>query len=228
MFIEVAISLFLIWTIWYISNTQIKKQGMPPGPFPFPWIVIYLPFPFRKLAKQYGNIYTIFMPASTTVVVNSASIARNTRLGTDDDFAGRSWESTYPLGLIFGKDVAVSDYSTGYLFRKRGFKSSLHLFGSGIGQAEDRARYAVQLAIKEIEKSGSFSPNKLVPSTIFAQIWEWLTSKKIGLDDPIVSLFDEIQGIILNQPYERCLYSLIPFLGYITNDFNRKIESKKY
>ena len=233
MFIEVAISLFLVWTIWYMNRTRIKKQGMPPGSFPFPWIgnlphiISDQTFPFKKLAKEYGSIYTIFMPTSPTVVVNSASLARNTRLGTNDDFAGRSWQSSYPLGLIFGKDVAVSDYSTGYLFRKRVFKSSLHVFGSGTGQAEDRGRHAVQLTIKEIEKCGSFSPNKLVPPPMFAQVWEWLTSKQIGLDDPNVSLFDELQEILLNQPNERYLYSLIPLLGYITNDFNRKIERAK-
>ena len=233
MIVEVAVSLFLIWTIWYISNTCIKKQGMPPGPFPFPWIgniphvISDQAFPFRKLSKEYGEIFTVFMPNGTFVVLNTASLARNARLGTKDDFAGRSSESTYPLELIFGKDVAVSDYSAGYLFRKRVFKSSLHVFGSGLGQAEDRARHAVQLALQEIEKCQSFSPNQLVPSPIFAQVWEWLTSKKITLDDPTISLFKEIQGIITNQSRERSIYLLIPFLGYITNNFNRKIERAK-
>ena len=118
---------------------------MPPGPFPFPWIgniphvISDQAFPFRKLSKEYGEIFTVFMPNGTFVVLNTASLARNARLGTKDDFAGRSSESTYPLELIFGKDVAVSDYSAGYLFRKRVFKSSLHVFGSGLGKAEDRA-----------------------------------------------------------------------------------------
>ena len=233
MIVEVAVSLFLIWTIWYISNTCIKKQGMPPGPFPFPWIgniphvISDQAFPFRKLSKEYGEIFTVFMPNGTFVVLNTASLARNARLGTKDDIAGRSSELTYPLELILGKDVVVSDYSAGYLFRKRVFKSSLHVFGSGLGQAEDRARHAVQLALQEIEKCQSFSPNELVPSPIFAQVWEWLTSKKITLDDPTISLFKEIQGIITNQSRERSIYLLIPFLGYITNNFNRKIERAK-
>ncbi|CAB3993954.1 steroid 17-alpha-hydroxylase 17,20 lyase-like [Paramuricea clavata] len=233
MIVEVAVSLFLIWTIWYISNTCIKKQGMPSGSFPFPWIgnVPHVTsdqaFPFRKLSKEYGEIFTVFMPNGTFVVLNTASLARNARLGTKDDVAGRSSELTnYPLELILGKDVVFSDYSAGYLFRKRVFKSSLHVFGSGLGQAEDRARHAVQLALQEIEKCQSFSPNELVPSTIFAQVWEWLTSKKITLDDPTISLFKEIQGIIMNQSRERSIYLLIPFLGYITN-YNRKIEKAK-
>jgi predicted protein tyrosine phosphatase len=203
---------------------------MPPGTFPFPWIgniphvISDRAFPYRKLSKKYGEIFTVFMPNGTLVVLNTASLARNARLGTKDDFAGRSSELTYPLELIFGKDVAFSDYSAGYLFRKKVFRSSLHVFGSGLGQAEDRARHAVQLALQEIEKCQSFSPNKLFPSTIFAQVWEWLTSKKITLDDPTLSLLKEIQGIIRNQPLERSIYLLIPFLGYITNNFNRKIE----
>ena len=205
---------------------------MPPGPFPFPWIgniphvISDQAFPFRKLSKEYGEIFTVFMPNGMYVVLNTASLARNARLGTKDDIAGRSSELTYPLELILGKDVVFSDYSAGYLFRKRVFKSSLHVFGSGLGQAEDRARHAVQLALQEIEKCQSFSPNKLVPSPIFAQVWEWLTSKKITLDDPTINLFNEIQGIITNQSRERSIYVLIPFLGYITN-YNRKMERAK-
>jgi hypothetical protein len=206
---------------------------MPPGPFPFPWIgnlphvISDQAFPFRKLAKEYGDIYTVFLPNGTHVVVNTALLARIVRLDTNDDFAGRSPESAYPLGLIFGRDVAVSDYSKGYLFRKKVFKSSLHLFGAGIGESEVRARQAVQLALQEIEKRKSFSPNKLVPPTIFVQVWEWLTSKKIALDDPTISLFNEIQGIIMNQTREGSIYLLIPFLGYITDNHNRKIERAK-
>ena len=54
-----------------------------------------------------------------------------------------------------------------------------------------------------------------------------ITSKKITLDDPTLSLLKEIQVIIRNQPLERSIYLLIPFLGYITNNFNRKIERAK-
>ena len=206
---------------------------MPPGPFPFPWIgniphvISDQVFPFKKLSKEYGEIFTVFLPNGTFVVLNTASLARDARLGTKDDIAGRSSESSYPLEQIFGKDVIVSDYSAGYLFRKKVFKSSLHLFGSGLGQAENRARHAVQLALQEIEKCQSFSPNKLVPSTIFAQVWEWLTSKKITIDDPIICLFNEMQEIITNLPREISIYLLIPFLGYITNNFNHKLERAK-
>jgi hypothetical protein len=96
-----------------------------------------------------------------------------------------------------------------------------------MGESEVRARQAVQLALQEIEKRKSFSPNKLVPPTIFVQVWEWLTSKKIALDDPTISLFNEIQGIIMNQTRESSIYLLIPFLGYITDNHNRKIERAK-
>ncbi|XP_028405395.1 cytochrome P450 2D6-like [Dendronephthya gigantea] len=233
MFIEVAVSVFLIWVVWYISNTWIKKRGMPPGPFPLPGIgnipqvMSNQQFPFENLSKEYGDIFTAFLPNGTFVVLNTASLARQARLATRDDVAGRSSESTYPLELIFEKDVAVSDYSPGYLFRKKVFKSSLHLFGAGIEQAEDRARHAVQLALQEIEKCESFSPNKLIPLTIFLQMWEWLTSKKLSVDDQTMyHLFNELQLIIVNQTRERSIYLLLPFLKYVSN-FNRKIERAK-
>ncbi|XP_028408261.1 cytochrome P450 2E1-like [Dendronephthya gigantea] len=125
MFIEVAVSAFLIWVVWYISNTWIKKRGMPPGPFPLPWIgnipqvMSNQQFLFENLSNEYGDIFTAFLPNGTFVVINTASLARQARLSARNDFAGRSSESSYPLELIFEKDVGFSDYSPGYLFRKK-------------------------------------------------------------------------------------------------------------
>ena len=65
MFLEVTISLFLVWFIWFFLTTYQERRQMPPGPFPFP-VIGNLPQlgsdpldPFGKLMKKYGNIFTV-------------------------------------------------------------------------------------------------------------------------------------------------------------------------
>ena len=137
MIVEVATTLCLVWFVWYFVTTYFERRSMPPGPFPYPLIgnLRDLNFnsskPFRKLRETYGDIFTITL-AGKSVVVNTASLAQEVRLGRNKDYVvGTSVESIYPFNIILGpNDVAFADYGTPYLFRKRVFKSEMHVFGA--------------------------------------------------------------------------------------------------
>jgi hypothetical protein len=120
-----------------------------------------------------------------------------------------------------GHNMAGSDYSPAYLFEKKVFVSAMHSFGAGIEQASVRAGYAVDIAMKEIEnKPGrSFSPKNLFQSSIVVQLLEWLTSKKIALDDPIVKDLNEFNAIMGRQALLNTMYQLFPFLCYLRTQF---------
>ena len=92
----------------------------------------------------------------------------------------------------------------------------MHIFGAGIEQASVRAGHAVDIAITEIEnKQGrSFSPKNLLESSIVVQLLEWLTSKKIALDDPIVQEIYEFNAIMGKGALLMTMYQLFPFLCY--------------
>ena len=146
MFFEIVISLVFIWFVWSIT-TYIGKRKLPPGPFPLPFIGNTLEMlkdphdPFGKLAKRYGDILTFYQPAGRVVVLNNATLIREAKLGRKDDMAGRSPEFMYPFGEIFGfNDVSISDYSPKYIFRRKVFKSAMHVFGSGVDKTVERAR----------------------------------------------------------------------------------------
>jgi hypothetical protein len=55
-------------------------------------------------------------------------------------------------------------------------------------------------------------------------LWEWLTSKKIGLDDPIVKEMIEIDAIMGRQALIVTVYQLFPFLYYLPTQFTRDIK----
>ena len=144
MIVEVATTLCLVWFVWYFVTTYFERRSMPPGPFPYPLIGNLRDLnsnsskPFRKLRETYGNIFTVNL-WKKSVVVNTASLAREARLGRNKDYVvGVSLESIYPSNIIVGpNDVAFADYGTPYLFRKRVFKSEMHVFGAGIKREED-------------------------------------------------------------------------------------------
>ena len=182
--------------------------------------------PFRKQAEKYGDIFTLSFPKEIMVVLNTASLAREAKVQRKDDLAGKSPKSFYPFGDILGEGLATVDYSTAFLFRKRVFKSAMHVFGAGVEEAEDRIRHAVEIALCEIDnmEGQAFSPKKLLESSILVQLWEWLTSKKLSLNDPTIKHLREFSDIVSKQALQSSLYQLIPFLTYLPTQFTRDIK----
>ena len=208
---------------------------MPAGPFPYPFlgniphIISADPVrPFSKLAEKYGDIFTVTFPNGNAVILNTASLAREARLapGRKEVLLGKSPESLYPFQEIMGHNMAGSDYSPAYLFERKVFVSAMHIFGAGIEQASVRAGHAVDIAIKEIENEPgrSFSPKNLLESSIVVQILEWLTSKKMALDDPIVQEIYEFNAIMGRGALLITMYQLFPFLRYLPTQLSREIK----
>ncbi|XP_028413992.1 steroid 17-alpha-hydroxylase/17,20 lyase-like [Dendronephthya gigantea] len=136
----------------------------------------------------------------------------------------------YPWSVIQRcKNVATADYSTAYLFRKRVFKTALHTAVNGVEKVEDRARSGLVKAIKEIDRKNGepFSALELFESAIIAQLWEWLTSKSVSLDDAIVKSSHELGYILSNLAKQASLYQMFPFLAYFPTKFNRDIKRAK-
>ena len=229
---EICLTMFLVWLIWNVTNTYSMRRKLPPGPFPLPFLgnlphMLCDPVnPFGKLAERYGDIFTLSFPNETMVVLNTASLAREAKLQRKDDLAGKSPKSLYPFGDILGEDLGTADYSTAFLFRKRVFRSALHIFGAGVEQAEDRMRYAVETALREIKnmKGQPFSPKELLESSILVQLWEWITSKTLSLHDPTIEHLREFGDIVSKQALQSSLYQLLPFLAYFPTKFTRDID----
>jgi cytochrome P450 len=232
MLFEIAISLVLAWFIWSMA-TCMEKRKMPPGPFPLPFVgntVQMLSDPhnaFKKLAKKYGDIFTFYRPAGAVVVLNNASLIREARVGRKDDLSGRNPEHMYPFGEIFGfNDLSISDYSPAYIFRRRVFKSAMHVFGSGIEDSVDRARHAVDIAIEEIDLNPEkpFCPKNILDNAILAQLWGWLSSKNEPVNGRTITSLREYLDIATELALQSPLFHLFPFLRFFPTKFSRNIK----
>ncbi len=231
MILEIITSLFLASFVWYFVRTYLERRSLPPGPFPYPLIgnIPQLDFsssnPFKKLRQKYGDIFTVTL-IQNIVIVNTASLAREARI--DNAVVGKSRESVYPFNIIVGSnDVIFADYGASYLFRKRVFKTAMHVFGAGINKAQERGGHAVKCVLEKIEflNGKPFSPKELIASAILIQLWQWLTSEKVSLDDPILKLLLKYGEICAQTSYEDSHFlQKIPFHSYLPTKFNRNLK----
>ena len=237
MILETFAALFLVYFIHYFITTLMMRRKMPPGPFPYPFLgniphilLCASVDPYGKLADKYGDIFTLFLPnAGKVVVLSTATLVREARVGQRENLSGKSPRSVYPISDIVGNDLVTSDYSPAFIFRRRAFKTAMHLFGSGIEQATERVEHAVNSAMQEIDskKGQPFSPRSLVESSILAKLWNWLTSRKLQLNDPIIKLLSEFNGIFEKQTFFALAHQCIPFFLYLPIQSNLDIKRAK-
>jgi cytochrome P450 len=232
MFIEIITALFLAWVIWSMV-TYAGKRNMPPGPFPLPLIGNTLQMlsnpqnPFEELARKYGDIFTFYRPSGPVVVLNNASLIHEARVGTKDDLSGRNPEDLYPFDQIFGSNsVSMADYSPAYIFRRKVFKSAMHVFGSGIDESVERARRVVDIAIEQIDSDPEtpFCPRTLLVSATLSQLWLWLSSKEEPPLGPVVTSLREYLDIANDLASQSPLFQLFPFLRFFPTKFRRNIK----
>jgi hypothetical protein len=235
MIVEVFVTLFLVWFIWYFITTYMKRKNMPAGPFSYPFlgnipqIISADPTrPFDKLAEKYGDIFTVTFPSGNAVILNTATLVREAKLasGIQEVLMGRSPEYFFPLGDIMCHKLGLSDYSHAYRFDRKVFVSAMHMFGAGKAQASVRAGQAVDIMTKEIENEPGkpFSPRNLLESSIVVQLWQWLTSKSVALDHPVVKESNEFVAIFNRQALLATMYQLFPFLCYLPTQFTPEIK----
>ena len=230
-------ALFLVYFIHYFITTLMMRRKMPPGPFPYPFLgniphVLLCDSvdPCGKLADKYGDIFTLFLPnGGKVVVLSTATLIREARVGQRENLSGRSPRFMHSLSEIAGNDLVTSDYSPAYLFRRRTFKTAMHLFGSGIEQATERVEHAVNCAMQEIDskKGQPFSPSSLVESSILVQLWDWMTSRKLQLNDPIIKNLSEFSEILDKVTLFAYAHQCIPFFLYLPIQSNRDMKRAK-
>ena len=204
---------------------------MPPGPFPLPFIGNMLQQdiksgkPFHKLSKTYGHIMTLQLHTKC-VFVNTASLARKAKIEYNNDVVSR--EQDMPLCKVQGpNDVVMAEYGRAFVFRKRVFKSAMHVFGAGIKAAQERGLHAVTCTLEQIKtlKDQPFSPQEIIGSAIMVQLWQWLTAEKVSLDDPVIMNLLEFSDLVARKiPSIYLTYCMIPFHSYLPTKLSKFVK----
>lgn len=138
MLVEIAsfIGAFLLFI--YAIQWATSPRGLPPGPHRFP-IVGTLPslilhkrrFMFQtleKLAKDYGDVFTVYLPGRATVVINSVKLAREALINQKDTFSGRPYLFTTYYLSRGGKGLGFSDYGPALVLCRKIVHSALRMY----------------------------------------------------------------------------------------------------
>ncbi|KAF7660894.1 hypothetical protein LDENG_00273630, partial [Lucifuga dentata] len=153
------------------------------------------------LAKQYGNVYSLFIGSRPTVIVNGAQALKEALINKAADFAGRPQNILVNHAVVL-KGVVLADYSTGWKEQRRFGLMTLRNFGLGKESMEQRILKAIQPAMKLLEQNvgKSMNPKDLfhkVASNIISQV---LFGKQYDYEDEFfkfyLRLFQDTSKII--------------------------------
>lgn len=133
---------FAVFTYQYIRHI-INLSNFPHGPFPLPIIgnlhlLSHKPYEdLNKLAKSYGDVFSMSFGMTRLVVVNSAEAAKEGLVTKSNHFAGRP-TNIYTISLLSrgNASFAFGDYSPMWKTLRKIAHSTLKVYGKNYEKLE--------------------------------------------------------------------------------------------
>ncbi|KAF8390979.1 hypothetical protein HHK36_023279 [Tetracentron sinense] len=152
-----TVSIFLF--IWSFKKSRKGRVQLPPGPRGLP-IIGYVPFldsdlhrSFAELAKIYGPIMKLQIGSKLSVVLSSASLAKEVLRDQDITFANRDPPIAASTIANGGADIAWSPYGPTWRMLRKYYHEMLH---SSSLVCSARRRDVVEKAVREVyNKNGT-------------------------------------------------------------------------
>ncbi|KAM4696341.1 cytochrome P450 2C23-like [Rhinophrynus dorsalis] len=210
-----------IYLLTWMNN--IKKKNMPPGPFPVPLLgnilqlnMRELPQSFSKLAKEYGNIFTVHLGTSPVVILHGYSAVKEALIDNSDISSTRG---AAKAAKLFFKDYGVI-FSNGERWKqiRRFSLTTLRNFGMGKRSIEERIQEEARCLAEEFEKKkGSvFDPTYLLSLAVSNVICSIVFGERFQYDDK-----DFLSLLALLKKINRTMNST---MGQLLNTFPKLIQ----
>ncbi|KAK3697323.1 hypothetical protein QZH41_004723 [Actinostola sp. cb2023] len=223
-----------------------KPQNLPPGPKPLPLlgntldIVPFMPdvhLGFMKLAKQYGDIFTLYLQGDRIVVVNTASIAREALIVRKDDFSGRPYSFVGDFFTRGSKDIAMGDFSPRLVYQRKLVHNALRLY---MPYVEDVLTKEFQELSKRLKAANGnpIDPKNDLLLTVLNVICEMVFGQSYSMDDPEFLKIVEFNKVGFRLISPVSIYNMFPWLLYLptqtardfywVRDMQREILDRKF
>ncbi|XP_044213787.1 cytochrome P450 2D15-like isoform X1 [Thunnus albacares] len=240
MFASVALLLVAVLLLLLLFRTQ-RAKNFPPGPRPIPIfgnvLELNLESPLadlERLAKRYGNVYSLFIGHKPAVVINGLQALKEALVTKAADFAGR------PQDLLVNHAVQVkaqapgvilADYSPGWKEQRRFGLMTLRNFGLGKQSMEQRILGEIHRIIKPLEQSigKTMDPHMLFHNAASNVICQVLFARQYDYEDEFmkffVGLFHETSKIINGR--WGMIYDSIPIVRNLPLPFQKAFKMFK-
>ncbi|KAF8412393.1 hypothetical protein HHK36_000357 [Tetracentron sinense] len=210
-----TVSIFLF--IWSFKKARKGTLPLPPGPRGLP-IVGYLPFldsdmhrSFAELAKIYGPIMKLQLGSKLSVVLSSASLAKEVLRDQDIAFANRDPPIAASTIANGGTDIAWSSYGPNWRMVRKYYHEMLH--SSGLA-CSARRRHVIEKAVREVyTKIGTpINVGELGFLTIFEVVLSMLWGGT-GEESSVGGKFYEMAEKLVELMEKRNISDLFPVLA---------------
>ena len=193
MLLELVILVCTILLLAHGIKCVILLRGLPPGPPGFPIIgslpsMIYYSSRFKfltltKMAKIYGDVYTVHLPGKPIVVINSKEMARTALVTQRDTFSGRPYFFTQYRFSRGGKGLGFSDFSPTLLLNRKIVHSGLRMYQPHL---EGRIMLEAEELTKRLQKHNGqpFDPKMYIFLAVVNVLYSILYGAKyLDVDD---------------------------------------------
>uniref|UniRef100_A0A672YC93 Cytochrome P450, family 2, subfamily X, polypeptide 9 n=1 Tax=Sphaeramia orbicularis TaxID=375764 RepID=A0A672YC93_9TELE len=217
-----------VWLFTLLFRTH-RSPNFPPGPRPIPifgnLLELDLENPLadlRRLSKQYGNVYSVFIGSKPVVVLNGFQAIKEALVNKGNDFSGRAQDLMVNRAA---PGVILADYSSAWREQRRFGLMTLRNYGLGKDSMEQRILGEVNTLMKLMEQSlGQTLRPQLIfhcaSSNIISQI---LFAQQHNYEHEFmkffVTLFHETSKIINGR--WGMLYDSFPFIRFLPLPFRR-------
>ncbi|XP_029289156.1 LOW QUALITY PROTEIN: cytochrome P450 2D15-like [Cottoperca gobio] len=239
MFASVVLLLaaFLFFLLLFQTH---RTKDFPPGPQPIPIfgnvLQLNLESPIadlERLAKRYGNVYSIFLGSRPAVVINGLQAFKEALVNKAADFSGRPQDLMVNHAVqVKGTDqVILADYNPGWRQQRRFGIMTLRNFGMGKQSMEQIILGEIHRIIQQFEQSvgNTINPHRLFHNAASNIICQVLFARQFDYEDEFikffVDLFQETSKIINGR--WGMIYDSIPFVRNLPLPFQKAFKMFK-
>ncbi|XP_072038232.1 LOW QUALITY PROTEIN: steroid 17-alpha-hydroxylase/17,20 lyase-like [Amphiura filiformis] len=220
----------LLVYVWYRNVS--RPAGFPPGPTALPVVGNIFELmkgpvheEFNKLAKKYGDIFSIKIGNNWAVILNNLEFAKEAFLKKPVEFAGRPKNYSAEVFSQGYKDIAFATYSdTWKLHRKIGHSAIRH-FASG--KRLDKLVHSVlpKLSRALDEKEGkSFEPKEVLGVSVYNILATMCFGHEYSFGDPKLKYFMDFNKQLLEEFGNGVPADYVPILKYVPDKQTKKLH----